>query len=273
MKSGGAESADRRIEWTIVGMGPSHLDLDDEQRAIVIDCLQKDGFRLAPAATAAFLTDIDRSVEIFLEARGATRTTSREAHNVLRGIWELAHEDDCPVGQLRARVLPREAVEYLDRRARRVIPNLFPGQSAEGGFLEWAKNASSEDLVRAAQVLSAEGGQLISRSRGGGKRSAAKLEPRILGRVSGSGEGGPVGGRPRHVAQGILIRNLALDWIRETGCEPSPGRSDQSGFGDLVHSVFQWLDEPAPDQALRRYWKEVEDGRALSAKKAERAPS
>ena len=119
-------------------------------------------------------------------------------------------------------------------------------------------------------MLSAEGGQLILRSRGGGKRSAARLEPRILGRVSGSREGGPAGGRPRHVAQGELIRNLALDWIRATGCEPSPGRSDQSGFGDLVHSVFQWLDESAPDQALRRYWTEVQEGKACSAKKADK---
>jgi len=163
-------------------------------------------------------------------------------------------------------------VEYLYGRARRVIANLFPKQNAEAGFVEWARNATGEDLVIATQVLSAEGGQLISRSRGGGKRSAARLEPRILGRVSGSREGASVGGRPRHVAQGELIRNLALDWIRATGCEPSPGRSDRSGFGDLVHSVFQWLDEPAPDQALRRYWKEVEDAKALSAKKAEKTP-
>jgi hypothetical protein len=69
-----------------------------------------------------------------------------------------------------------------------------------------------------------------------------------------------------------LIRNLALDWIRATVCEPSPGRSDQSGFGDLVHSVFQWLDEPAPDQALRRHWTEVQEGKAHSAKKADKTP-
>jgi hypothetical protein len=273
MKSGGAESAGKRISWTIVSMRTtSHLELDDEQRARVIDCLQKDGLQLAPAAAAAYLSDIGRSIEIFLEARGAPRTTSREAYNALRGIWELAHDDDCPVGQLRARIqsLPMEAVEYLDRRARRVIPNLFPKQSAEAGFVEWARNATGEDLVIATQVLSAEGGQLISRSRGGGKRSAARPQPRILGRVSGSGEGAFVGGRPRHVAQGELILNLALDWIRATDCEPSPGRSDQCGFGDLVHSVFQWLDESAPDQALRRYWTEVQEGKACSAKKADK---
>ena len=68
VKSGGAESADKRIDWTIVGMRASHFELDDEKRAIVIDCLQKDGFRLAPAAAAAFLSDIDR--------QGLVRATS-----------------------------------------------------------------------------------------------------------------------------------------------------------------------------------------------------
>jgi hypothetical protein len=33
----------------------------------------------------------------------------------------------------------------------------------------------------------------------------------------------------------------------------------------LVHSVFQWLREPSPDQAVRRYWNEVEKGRSRSA--------
>jgi hypothetical protein len=48
--------------------------------------------------------------------------------------------------------------------------------------------------------------------------------------------------------------NLAIDWTFATDAKPSPCRSDQTAFGDLVHCVFQWLDEPAPDQALRRYW-------------------
>jgi hypothetical protein len=133
-------------------MERADVQLDDEQRARVTDCLHKDGFRLAQEVEAEFLRDVGHSIRSFLEARGAPRTTSREAHNALRAIWELAHDDDCPVGQLRARIqsLPREAVEYLDGRALRVIPNLFPKQSAKAGFVEWAKNAGSEDLVRAA---------------------------------------------------------------------------------------------------------------------------
>lgn len=59
--------------------------------------------------------------------------------------------------------------------------------------------------------------------------------------------------------------HLVVDWTIATGAEPLPGRSDHAGFGDLVHSVFQWLHEPSPDQALRRYWNDVEKGRSRSA--------
>ena len=60
----------------------------------MIDCLQKDGFRLAPAAEAAFVSDFDRSIEIFLGARGTPRTAFRQAYNQLHAIWELAQDDD-----------------------------------------------------------------------------------------------------------------------------------------------------------------------------------
>jgi hypothetical protein len=164
-------------------------------------------------------------------------------------------------------------VEYIDRRARRVIPKLFSGQNAEAGFLEWAKNVTAEDLVTATCIVSADGAEPVSRSRGSGKRSAATLQPRTLGRVSGSGKQGATGGRPKHEATGKLVGNLALDWIIATDCAPSPGRSDHGGFGDLVHSVFQWVDEPAPDQALRRHWREVKRGKARSVNKAKKASS
>src|SRR5271156_6054441 len=55
--------------------------------------------------------------------------------------------------------------------------------------------------------------------------------------------------------QDRLVMHLAIDWTIVSGAKLSPGRSDRTGFGDIVHSVFQWLDEAAPDQALRRYWQ------------------
>jgi hypothetical protein len=67
------------------------------------------------------------------------------------------------------------------------------------------------------------------------------------------------------IALGCRIMDEAAPTTIATGTEPLPGRSDHAGFGDLVHSVFQRLHEPAPDQALRRYWNEVEKGRSRSA--------
>jgi hypothetical protein len=49
--------------------------------------------------------------------------------------------------------------------------------------------------------------------------------------------------------------HLAIDSLRATDELPKPGRSDEAGFGDLVHKVFQWLDLPdgSAGYALRRY--------------------
>jgi hypothetical protein len=83
--------------------------------------------------------------------------------------------------------------------------------------------------------------------------------------VRGADDGRPKGGRPEAHARDGLVRHLALDWYAGTGQMPNAGRSDHGGFGDLVHSVFDWLSELGAAQALRRYWAEVEKGRARSA--------
>jgi hypothetical protein len=174
---------------------------------------------------------------------------------------------------LRARLhrLPRRAMDELDTRAQHLIPRLFPGETADQGFLAWAKGAAGKKLIEAVRVLSADGGQRVSRSRGGGKRSRPRLEPLILGQVRGAGGGRLKGGRPSHNAQDNLVTHLAIDWNLVTEVGPSPGRSDYQGFGDLVHSVFQWLDECSPDQALRRFWDKVREG--SSSKKSPKRPA
>jgi hypothetical protein len=50
--------------------------------------------------------------------------------------------------------------------------------------------------------------------------------------------------------------HLALDWLTATCKPPKRRRSDKTGFGDLVHSVFQWLSLPegTATYALRKYW-------------------
>ena len=131
--------------------------------------------------------------------------------------------------------------------------------------LTWAKDADATRLVEMIRIHSGVGARLVSRSRGRGKRSRARLEPVIFGQARGDGGGVNTGGRPSQDARDTLVMHLTVDWTIATGTEPLPGRSDHAGFGDLVHTVFQWLHEPSPDQALRRYWNEVEKGRSRSA--------
>jgi len=249
----------------------ANFQLDDEHRARVIDCLSKAGIRLDRDTRIKLMSNLERSIEAFLKVRNTPQMTSRQLRDALRGLWLLAHEENCPAGELRARIqqLPKPALDYLERRAAIVLPSLFRKESKriEFGFLTWVRNARPSSLVRVVRVVSAEGGQCIARSRGGGKRSHARLEPRILGQSRGAGDGALRAGRPEHTDQQDLIRWLAIDWINATGNPPTPGRSDRRGFGDLVHSVFQWLDEPSPDQALRRYWREVKEGQARTAKR------
>jgi hypothetical protein len=56
-----------------------------------------------------------------------------------------------------------------------------------------------------------------------------------------------------------LVMSLALNWLHATEQALTSGRSDRSGFGDLVHSVFQWIGLPdgSAAYALRQYWSEM----------------
>jgi hypothetical protein len=239
--------------------------LDEEQRARVRDCLHKAHIVLPGAVFDRFVRDTEDTISRF---RGIEPSAGfREAHDALRAIWALAHEDDPPVGVLRARIkaLPKPAIEYIDRRSPRVIPRLFPGDPFENGaFLAWADNASGVKLVQALRILSADGAQVVAgRSRGRGKRSALRLEPVIFGEARGAGAKKRKGGRPSEEARHQLVMHLALDWVHATGQMPEPGRSGETGFGDFVHSVFQWLlnEEDgvgeAATYALRTYWDTV----------------
>lgn len=254
----------RRIGETPT-MESSVFRLDVEQRNWAINCLRKSGIEASAERELCQL--IEGSVTQFLAARAHSIGTDREAHDALRELWLLAHEIDPPVGQLRALVskLPEKALSYINSRAVHLIPRLFPGQSAGRSFQAWARDAEGPDLVEAIRILSATGGQIVmGRSRGGGKRSRRKLEPMIAGQVRGTGDTAPKGGRPGHAEQDALVRNLAIDWYRATGQRPEAGRSDHTGFGDLVHSIFDWVGEPGAVQALRRYWAAVSNVKTRS---------
>src|SRR5262249_44162151 len=140
------------------------------------------------------------------------------------------------------RRLGQRASLALDFRAEILVPRLFPGENVKGGFMAWAKQAEDAKLVTALETLSADGAEIVKgRNRGENKRSRPRLEPRVLGLVRGSGQRKPKGGRPSEDARQKLVMFLACDWQLATGQTLAVGRSDKSGFGDLVHSVFQWL--------------------------------
>jgi hypothetical protein len=187
-------------------------------------------------------------------------------------LRELSHDEDPPIALLRARIqaLPREAIESVDRRAPIVIARLFQDEPAVTEFRKWAISADPAKLLAATRVLSGSAGRFVKgRSRGRGKRSSIRLEPGIMGKFRGVpitveaesiGSERHRGGRPRAAAHQHLVMHLAVDWLYATGKTPMPGRSDLTGFGDLVHSVFQWLSLPegSATYALRRYWADVE---------------
>jgi hypothetical protein len=242
-----------------------HNRLDDEQRAQVRDCLEKEGLLLPPDRFERLIRGIEASIIHFLAT--GPQETFREAHDALRELWELSRDDDPAIAVLRARIqgLPRKAVEHMDRRAPIVIAHLFPTEPPVTRFRQWAADADPAMLIAATRALSAEGGRIVpGRSRGGGKRSKPRLEPRIMGEVRGAGAGRHRGGRPTKDDHRTLIMHLAIDWLVATGESPKPGRSEGTGFGELAHSVFQWLRLPegSPAHALRQYWADVEKGNA-----------
>jgi hypothetical protein len=262
---------------------PTGYRLAEEQRAQVRDCLRTEQINLLQDQFERFVSNIEASIDRFLAATATPEGTFREMHDALRALWKLSRDDDPPVGQLRTRLqkFPKRAREYIGRRASRVLPKLFPGESigdgsfalperAYGWFLDWAMAADGSKLVTAVRVLSADGaGPVSGRSRSGGKHSRARIEPIIAGTTRGGSEPKDRGGRPGETVRQNLVMYLALDWSHATCAMPKPRRSDKTGFGDLVHSVFGWLlpeqeTSGAATYALRDYWEELRKAKTVS---------
>jgi hypothetical protein len=117
-------------------MSSSHANgyrLDDEQRARLRDCLDKAGTTLSSHDFDPFVRDVEASIGYFRSA--APGGTFREAHDAMRALWQLCRDPEPPVGLLRVRLraLPKDASEHIVRRARVVIPRLFPGETIEEG--------------------------------------------------------------------------------------------------------------------------------------------
>ena len=259
--------------------------LDDEQRAWVRICLARANVALSPGDMEWVVRSIERSIAKY--RRAEPEGTFRDTHDALRALWRLSHRDDPPAGLLRARIaaLPPQALVEIDRRAPIVIARLagspvillLGALPRAGGFSyrEWARTADARELIAATRVLSADSADRVDgRRRGPDRRSASHLEPRILGEVRGVGAQIEHGGRPPPVARLELIRDLVGDWRRATGQEPKSGRSDRSGFGELVYHVFAWLglSDSSAERTLRRYWDKV-DKRLAVVKRRQTRPS
>ena len=268
------------------------FQLDEEQCERVRDCLQKAGSVLKAPDFERFIRRIEASIDRFL---GTEPTLSyRELHDALRSLWRLAHASDSQIGLIRARIskLPKRVMDYIESRARQIVPRLeasrterqraafLPPSSSpprrrrpisaasiaadewqnRGGFRVWALKAPPDLLVEVVVAVTAEGVRMArGRSRGSGRREVPKLEPVIFGVARGASGAKPRGGRPPASATKSLVMHLAYDWTVCTGRMPEAGRSDHGGFGDLAHSVFQWIGiSPGADHTLRVFWSKVE---------------
>ena len=260
-----------------------NVRLDDEKRDRLKRCLRKSGDGVSNSGFEKFDHDVTRAMEIFLEDTANNAMTGREVHNAIREIWKLANEPDPPVGQIRARIkaLPEQVIRKFDYLGRQEIPKFYgPGISPglvggdqtamprieeealrNGGFRSWAAVANDQSLIWAVLTLPPVTGLVIvqGRSRRTGKRSSPGVEPYINRIARGAGDGMPRVGRPSSLDFKIsLIGKLAHAWERTTGTFPPVGRSDETGFGELIHCVFHWLRiGDQAEYALRQFWDEV----------------
>jgi hypothetical protein len=187
------------------------MKLDDEERKWLAGILKKAGIKAAPFAFDKFMY-VSSSIQAFRASTSMRRGTHREAHDAIRKLFFKAHEDNCAPDEIVELVdeLPEQAVGYIDRRATLVIPKLFPGETADNGFRQWARTASRTELIVAAQVLSSEGASLVDRSRGTGKRSGKRVEPVVMGLARGAGGHKHKGGRPKDEPMAVLIAQSRL---------------------------------------------------------------
>jgi hypothetical protein len=264
----------------MIASSPEDLRLDKEQLDQLERCLRSAVPSLSTVDFDAFVFRVRRAMCAFLTDKLQYQMTAREMHDAVRDLWILANDPDPAIGLIRRRI--RESPEQLIRRLEYLAPQVLPklydrgvsssraigDQSSmppadverlhEGGFRAWAEKADADMLVRAIMaLLPVTGVEMVpGRSRGSGKRSSPRIEPCIDGIVRGRDNRTPSGGRPSDLDFKLtLIGTLAHAWERFAGAFPSFGRSDGTAFGDLVHSIFQWLEieKGGVEHALRQF--------------------
>jgi hypothetical protein len=211
---------------------------------------------------------VEQEVDLYWQARVVGRT-HRDVHDALRKLWQLTEqldptkkEDDTTAATVeRVQRLAPSALSYLDDRGKVVWTLLFGEAFPPHGFVHWAQEADKASLKKALLYLLSDGEATVQgRNRKDGPRSAAHIEPNIWGVVRGRPSAGLAeghtaagNGRPSAELEDELVQNLALAWLEVTEESPSRATSGQTGFGDLIFSVFEFLNLKAPEPALRRF--------------------
>jgi len=249
--------------WRAVDCADGQLgkfELNDEHRSQVRDCLRHAASKISDLQFEKLVSGISASIKRF-QTRDPDET-GRTVHDSLRELYFLADRQDPPIGQIRAFIanLSPRATRYIEDRAEIFFQRVYPEYPFEGNFKSWAASVPPTTLIDAVMSVTATGGQIVlGRSRGDGKRSKSRYEPRIYGAVRGADSEPRRNGRPQEWGRLELVMHLAHDWCLCTGQFPDLRRSDRSGFGNLVHSVFQWcgLEDGEATYSLRRYSAEV----------------
>jgi len=222
--------------------------LDSDKKELIRDTLRSANLLSDAAATKLCDAVVDTVARWSVEKSDAVPI--RKQHDHLRGVWDLLHDPDPAIGQIRYcfKSLPYSSRYLLRRRASRLWPKVFKDASDCDPY-QYIERMGPKQLLRRLPRLLAEGGLIKS----GGSE---EFVPTILGITRGLDDG-PQGGRPRGDDELRLITYLAFDWKIATGELPKRGRNTQRGFGELVRHVFSWTTELKPEQALRRFWEIV----------------
>lgn len=223
-------------------------NLQSEKKVLIRDALRSAGLLSETVATK--LSDaVADTVDLWC-AEKSDDVSIREQHNHLKGIWDLLHDQDPAIGQIRSlfKSLPYSSRYFIRRRAVQLWPKVFNLESDCDPF-KYIQRMGQRQLLRRLPRVIAEGGRIDV-------KGPKYFEPTILGITRGLNDG-PVGGRPRGDDEIRLITYLAFDWKYATGELPKRGRNTEKGFGELVRYVFNWTTKLKPEQALRRFWEIV----------------
>ena len=165
------------------------MDFEDEQRACIRTILATAGVT-SPEAVQKLAAGVASSISAFAAecAASGSDLTFRETHDRLRDLWLLAERPDPPIGQIRSRLnaLPGDLLRPIERRAEQFWPIMFDEPAPTEGGPGWLVKAPPDKLAAILVRSISDGRELVfGRGRGGGRRSRAHFEPRILGVARG----------------------------------------------------------------------------------------